>query len=54
MGKDVMHELKSKSWWDGSAEMWCGLKFKAGKHAGYIFASVSCPACKAAKKAGKR
>ncbi len=39
-----------KSWWDGTVTTLCGLKFSS-KDSEYTFmGSVTCPACKQAKR----
>lgn len=50
MAKDYVHEGR-KSWWSGNVKTVCGLTFPPSqeKQQGW-FTSVSCPACKAAKK----
>lgn len=50
MARDVVHEGK-RSWWDGTVRTACGLKFgKSSKSDNWLTTSVSCPACKAARK----
>lgn len=47
-----------KSWWDGSVTTFCGITWT--KHQGKarkvqaLFPRITCPACRAAKKEGKR
>lgn len=49
MNDNTMHIEKSRSWWDGSATTWCGLKIP--KPETIWFPSLSgrptCAACKA-------
>jgi hypothetical protein len=53
MARNVVHEGK-RSWWDGTVTTLCGLKFgKSSKPETVWFTSVSCPACKAARKGRK-
>jgi hypothetical protein len=49
MAKYVVHEGK-KSWWSGKVTTLCGAVFTSGNNEYKRFSSVSCPACKAAKK----
>jgi hypothetical protein len=50
MAKDVVHQGR-RSWWDGKVVTRCGITFPKGREEQQgVFASVTCPACKAAKK----
>ncbi|MFD9890958.1 hypothetical protein ACFWY9_16555 [Amycolatopsis sp. NPDC059027] len=53
MAKELVHETKSKAFWSGRVTAWCGATAKAGEYSTTWFASVTCPGCKAARKARK-
>ncbi len=46
-----MH-IGKRSWWNGSVRTLCGLVIPASRSDQCVFVRVTCPACKAAKKAG--
>lgn len=49
------HEMRRRSWWNGSVESWCGQTWPAGTYqeAWFGFTKPACPACKAAKRQNK-
>lgn len=53
---DVVHDKKSRSWWDGALTTWCGLKWESGSWgtSGWLSGGTACPACKAAQQASKK
>ncbi|MEC3974598.1 hypothetical protein [Amycolatopsis sp. H20-H5] len=50
MAKALIHD-GTKSWWNGKVTTLCGLVFESGNSERLIFTGVSCPVCKAIKKA---
>jgi hypothetical protein len=53
MSSNVGHEGK-RSFWSGKVRTLCGITFEPGEAEYRWLSGVTCPACKAAKKAGKR
>ncbi|MCT2587778.1 hypothetical protein [Actinophytocola gossypii] len=52
MAKEYVHE-GTRSWWDGTVRTLCGLVLTDPQRR-WFASSASCPACQAARKAGKR
>lgn len=50
---EPMHDAAHRSLWNGNVTTWCGLVFTPGQGDSYVFATVTCPACKNAKKKGQ-
>ncbi|MCI2423968.1 hypothetical protein MOQ72_41875 [Saccharopolyspora sp. K220] len=54
---NVWHATRTKSWWDGSVTTWCGLRTTTSESLSEYWylgpVTPKCPACQAAKKAGK-
>ncbi|MCO1582020.1 hypothetical protein M8C13_40355 [Crossiella sp. SN42] len=48
--KQLVHESVKYSWWNGKVTMACGLVFEPGTSAPYLFVSVTCPGCLAARR----
>lgn len=53
--EDIVHKLKSSSWWRGTETMWCGITADEDITTGTWFSSVDCQGCLAAlAAAGKK
>ncbi|MGO1056932.1 hypothetical protein [Crossiella sp. CA198] len=53
MSNWTIHIEATRSWWNGSSTTLCGLTITKVETSGW-FLSVTCPACKAAKKANRK
>ncbi|MFB9906277.1 hypothetical protein [Allokutzneria oryzae] len=55
MGRPIIHTEVSRSWWNGSARTACGRTITRVTYVGYSWlgSSLTCPTCKALKKASK-
>lgn len=47
---EPIHDVAHRSWWSGQVTTRCGQTYKPGQGESLIFASITCPACKKAKK----
>ncbi len=54
MSKEVTHQLRRRSWWDGSVIAECGQRFGPGAYRENWFGGrLTCPGCKTALKQKK-
>ncbi|MGO1055711.1 hypothetical protein [Crossiella sp. CA198] len=54
MSNWTIHIEATRSWWNGSSTTLCGLTITKVEVSGGWWVSVTCPACKAAKKAQRK
>ncbi len=48
--KDIIHRLKSRSWWDGSVTAMCGQTYGPDyyRESWFSIGRITCPGCRAA------
>jgi len=52
MAREIAHEVKSRALFGQRFTSWCGLTFTESRSAGWF--TKSCPACKTAKRGGRK